>query len=127
MRKTVITTVTLVVLIGLPGFVASGWAQWNVHETHFLTFDAPINLPDGTALPAGTYLFSWNPTARMTRISSEDRSKVYAMLQAIPVRRVDVREHDVVVERTAANAPPTLKAWFCPGNSTGHQFLPVKK
>ena len=28
-------------------------------------------------LPAATYVFSWNPRDRLTRISSEDRSKVY--------------------------------------------------
>ena len=128
MRKSVVTAVALCVFMGLPAFVPAGWAQFgNVHETHFLTFDAPINLPDGTTLPAGTYLFSWNPPARVTRILSEDRSKTYATLQAIPVRRVNVKEHDIVVERTSTNAPPTLKAWFCPGNSTGHEFLSVKK
>ena len=128
MKKSLITAVAVLVLIGLPVFAPAGWAQFGtVHETHFLTFDAPITLPDGTALPAGTYLFSWLPVQRVTRISSEDRSKIFATLQAIPVRRADVKEHDVVVERTAANAPPTLKAWFCPGNSTGHEFLSVKK
>lgn len=125
MRKTVIAAV---VLIALTAFASPGWAQFgNVHETHFLTFDAPIALPDGTTLPAGTYLFSWNPGQRVTRISSEDRSKVYATLQAIPVIRANVKEHDIVIERTSANAPPTLKAWFCPGNPTGHEFASVKK
>ena len=128
MRKSLLIAAAVLVVMGLPAFAPAGWAQFgNVHETHFLTFDAPINLPDGTALPAGTYLFSWLPVQRVTRISSEDRSKIFATLQAIPVRRLDVKEHDIVVERTSANAPPELKAWFCPGNSTGHQFLPVKK
>jgi hypothetical protein len=128
MRKSLLTAVAVLVFTGLPAFAPASWAQYgNVHETHFLTFDAPINLPDGTALPAGTYLFSWNAGQSVTRISSEDRSKVYATLQAIPVQRPNVKEHDIVVERTSASAPPTLKAWFCPGNSTGHQFLPVKK
>ena len=124
------TLVAAVVLIGLSALASPGWAQsgfGNVHETHFLTFDAPIALPDGTTLPAGTYLFTWNSQQRVTRISSEDRSKVYATLQAIPVQRPNVKEHDIVIERTSANAPPTLKAWFCPGNPTGHQFAAVKK
>lgn len=122
------TLIAAVVLIGLSVFVPPAWAQYgNVHQTHFLTFDVAMALPDGTTLPAGTYLFSWNPQGGVTRISSEDRSKIYATLQAIPVQRPNVKEHDIVIERTSANAPPTLKAWFCPGNSTGHQFLPVKK
>jgi hypothetical protein len=126
MKKTLIAAV---VLIGLSAFASSGWAQMfgNVHETHFLTFDAPIGLPNGTTLPAGTYLFSWLPQQRVTRISSEDRSKLYATLQAIPVQRPSVDEHNIVIERTSANAPPTLKAWFCPGNSTGHEFASAKK
>ena len=128
MRKSAMTAAALFVFIGLPSIAPAGWAQFgNVHETHFLTFDAPINLPDGTTLSPGTYLFSWNPVQRVTRILSEDRSKTYATLQAIPVRRPDVREHDIGVERTSANAPPPLKAWFCPGNSTGHEFLSAKK
>lgn len=99
----------------------------NVHETHFLTFDMPVVLPDGTTLPAGTYLFSWNAQQRVTRISSEDRSKTYATLLATPVRRPEVKAHDIIIERTSASAPPTLKAWFCPGNPTGHEFVSVKK
>ena len=90
-----------------------------------------MGLPDGTTLPAGTYLFSWDPRDRATRISSEDRSKVYATLLAIPVRRANVKdefkEHDIVVVRTSETAPPTLKAWFCPGNPTGHEFAAVKR
>lgn len=119
-----------VVVIGLAAFLSSGRAQsgiGNVHEMHFLTFAAPIALPDGMTLPAGTYLFSWNQEQGVTRISSEDRSKVYATLQAIPVQRRDVRQHDIVIERTATNTPPMLKAWFCPGNPTGHQFVTGKK
>ena len=122
------TLIAAVLLVGLSALAPASQAQvGNVHDTHFLTFDAPMALPDGTTLPAGTYLFSWNPNARVTRISSEDRSKVYATLLAIPVKRANVTEHDVVIERTSANAPPTLKAWFCPGNSTGHEFASVKK
>lgn len=120
--------IAAIVLVALPIFAPASWAQFgNVHETHFLTFDAPIALPDGTVLPAGTYLFSWNPVQRVTRISSEDRSKMYATLQAIPIRRLNVEEHDIVIERTSPNAPPTLKAWFCPGNPTGHEFTRFKK
>ena len=106
---------------------ASAQQMGNVHETHFLTFDMPIALPDGTTLPAGTYLFSWNAQQRVTRISSEDRSKIYATLQAMSVRRPAVEGHDIIIERTSASAPPTLKAWFCPGNPIGHEFVTAKK
>lgn len=126
MKKTLIAAV---VLVGLSALASPGWAQFtgNVHDIHFLTFDGPIALPNGTTLSAGTYLFSWNPQQRVTRISSEDRSRVFATLEAIPVQRPNVKDHDIVIERTSASGPPTLKAWFCPGNATGHEFASVKK
>lgn len=101
----------------------------NVHDTHFLTFDASVALPNGTTLAAGTYLFSWDPQTRVTRISSEDRATVYATLMTTPIERRNVtpKAHDVIIERSAANAPPMLRAWFCPGNPTGHQFAPLNK
>lgn len=116
------------VLVGLSGFAGLGWAQGHAHEDHFLTFETAVALPNGVVLPAGTYLFKLpNRQHQLTQILSQDRTQVFATLQTVATRRTTAKGSEVVLERTGADTIPRLRAWYCWGNPTGHQFLPIKR
>lgn len=124
MRNVFTTAVLVASILGLaPPTYAQ--PQVVVHQDHFLTFDAPVSLPGGAVLPAGTYLFKFMIPSQpgVVQILSADRSTVYAALSAIPVRRKSASGYQVTFSETSGNTPPQLKAWFCDGNSTGHQFV----
>jgi hypothetical protein len=130
MKKTFLAAVALAAL----GFVfpQSAWTQSRVpHQDHTITFDEPVALVNGVTLPAGTYLFNFPSPSQLgvTRIFSADRSKVYATLETISRQRTDSSGFDVVLvsEGTANNTPRTLKAWFCDGTKTGHEFVAQKR
>ena len=115
-------------LLGLAVLAENGWAQVSLvqHRDHTITFDEPVALVNGVTLPAGTYLFSFPTPSQfgVTRISSPDRSKVYATLSTISRPRNTSSGFDVVlVSEGNANTPRTLKAWFCDGTKTGHEFV----
>lgn len=126
--KTLLRALAVAALLAL--FTQSAWTQSSVlHQNHTFTFDEPVALVDGTTLPAGTYLFSFPSPGQtgVTRVSSPDRSKVYATLQTISKQRSTSSGFDVVfVTEGTANMPRTLKAWFCDGTRTGHEFVAQK-
>ena len=131
MTKTFLAAVALAVL-GLAVLPQSGWAQvGNVqHRDHTITFDEPVALVNGVTLPAGTYLFSFPSPSQfgVTQIFSTDRSKVYATLETISRQRTNSSGFDVVlVSEGTPNTPRTLKAWFCDGTKTGHEFVAQKR
>lgn len=106
----------------------AGWAQLRLrtHQEHTITFDTPVALVNGIILPAGTYHFRFPSPSQLnvTQIFSQDRSKLYATLQTISRERSSSSGFDVVlVSEETANTPRTLKAWFCDGTKTGHEFV----
>lgn len=130
MTKTFLAAVALAVL-GVTILPQSGWTQSRVpHQDHTITFDEPVALVNGVTLPAGTYLFSFPSPSQLgvTRIFSTDRSKVYATLETISRQRTNSSGFDVVlVSEGTPNTPRTLKAWFCDGTKTGHEFVAQKR
>jgi len=129
MRGKFIATVVLA-LIGVTGLASPGWAQ-SVHRDHFLTLDTAVVLTNGVVLPAGRYLFRF-PTGLqsagrhdLTQIVSADGLKVFATLFTIPVERTGADGFQVVLTETSPTTPPTLKAWFCDRDKTGHEFVSV--
>ena len=126
--KTLLAAFAVATLLAV--FPQSGWTQSSVlHQNHTFTFDEPVALVNGVTLPAGTYLFSFPSPGQtgLTRIFSPDRSKVYATLQTISTQRSTSGGFDVVlVSEGTANSPRTLKAWFCDGTKTGHEFVAQK-
>jgi hypothetical protein len=130
MKMKFVATVALAV-IGVTGLASTAWAQGVLHRDHFLTFDAPIALPNGVTLPAGRYLFRF-PTALqatgrhdLTQILSDDQSTVFATLFTIPVERTASDRFEVTLTEASVNTPPTLKAWFCDRGTAGHEFVSV--
>lgn len=101
--------------------------QHVVHDDHFLTFETPVSLPNGVVLSAGTYLFKFpNKQRALAQVMSADQATLFATLQTFPARRANAEGFEVVVDRTSRHGPPRLKAWYCAGNHTGHQFEPPK-
>src|SRR5262245_38654390 len=54
---------------------------------HFMTFDAPFQIPD-VSLPAGTYVFTIVAPS-VIRVTSTDRSQHYGMFFATPINRAE--------------------------------------
>ena len=90
-----------------------------------LTFDGPVVVP-GVTLAAGTYTLLADSLAnrQIVQIWNEDETKLFNTTLAIPTRRTDT-SGDVVVkfQRTEAGMAPAIKAWFYPGQRTGHMFV----
>ncbi len=100
------------------------------NEETTITFSAPVQIP-GEVLAAGTYRFELadpNDEPDMVRVSSADRSVVYATLQTVTAERTDGRG-DTVVKLAAAESgkPDFLVNWFYPGNTLGHEFIYPKQ
>jgi hypothetical protein len=106
-------------------------AQGPANQDTYFTFSQPVELPK-TTLPAGTYFFQLmdSPSNRhIVRVMSQDRTKQFAMLMAIPYYSNDrpsdepqVRFLEVPAANNAA-ASNAIKIWFYPGNSVGHEFI----
>jgi hypothetical protein len=106
-------------------------AQGPANQDTFFTFSQAVELPK-TTLPAGTYFFQLmdSPSNRhIVKVMSQDRTKLYATLMAIPYYSTDRPSDDPQVrflEVPAANgvaASNAIKIWFYPGNTVGHEFI----
>lgn len=128
MKKTFVAALVFTAL-GLV-FPQEGQAQGGIpHQDHTITFDTPVALVNGVTLRAGTYHFRFPSPSQVgiTQVLSEDRSKVYATLQTISKQRGSSNGFDVVlVTEGTRDTARTLKAWFCDGNKTGHEFVAQK-
>ena len=111
---------TLMLCVPAPTF-----AQTADYQTYF-TFSGPVTLP-GVTLPAGKYLFRLadaNTSRRVINVLTADGKDSLAMLTSIPSRLSKApTEPEVRFMETSANAPPPIKTWWYPGNSTGYEFI----
>ncbi len=91
-----------------------------------ITFNAPVELP-GVVLQPGTYLFKLldSPANRdIVQVFSEDRSKIYDTILAVPDYRLEPTGKTVVTfEERTAGSPEAVKAWFYPGDQYGLEFV----
>lgn len=95
---------------------------------YFLNFSAPVGVP-GVTLAAGTYLFRF-PAGTGTgviQLLKADRSNTYAMFMTIPVhdikRSLSSDAQVVIWGERQAGAPPAVKEWYLPGQTTGYEFI----
>jgi hypothetical protein len=60
----------------------------------------------------------------IVQITTEDGSRVVALTQAVPMKRLDPKG-DIVVKfnPTDVGSPIAMKGWFSPGSLHGHEFL----
>lgn len=97
---------------------------WN--QSTRLTFSDPVEIP-GKVLPAGTYVFQLmdNPANRdVVEIYNRDRTRLYAVVMAIPVYRLNPKSHTVVTfEERPSALPMAVHKWFYPDTQYGHEFV----
>src|ERR1700730_7806124 len=119
--------VAYVAALGLVMCVTIG-AQPADDRTIF-TFNTPIELP-GIALPPGKYLFRLadSNTRDLVQVLSADGKKVYGTFFALPDPRMDTpSEPEVRFMEAPSGAPPPIRAWWYPGDSTGWEFIYPKE
>ena len=126
MNRTIVPSLVFAAL-GLALFAPGAAAQSYIsHQDHTMTFDTPVKLVTGVTMPAGTYRFNFPSPSQpgITRILSQDQSKVFAMLQTVSTERPSASGYNVVlISEGPPNSPRLLKAWFCDGNRIGHEFV----
>lgn len=111
--------------VGLAPVACAAANSWD--EFTYITFSAPVEVP-GHALPAGTYLFQvadiWS-NQETIEIYSADKSRLYAMVQSIPMYRYEPPPQRSVVQfaERPANTPEALAVWFPRGQRWGHRFV----
>lgn len=117
-------------MILAPAVNAQMTGDWNKKTK--VTFSAPVEIPGvhvkGFAtLPAGTYVFKLlgsQVNRHIVEIQSEDESKTYATIMAIPNVRLKRTDETVITFRERPNGePPALRAWFYPGAAWGDEFV----
>jgi len=95
-----------------------------------ITVNQPFEIP-GTVLPAGTYMVKLVDVAgerHVVRFLSEDESKVYATLIAIPDFRLEPTDKtSITFYEAEAGSPRPLHAWFYPGHQFGVEFAYPEK
>jgi hypothetical protein len=92
-----------------------------------VTLTESVQIPGGTVLAPGTYMFILNNSAsnrNIIEIKSEDGKQLYAMLIGQRAARVDRTGKAVLTfYEMPAGSPPALRQWFWPGDLDGQEFL----
>lgn len=103
--------------------------DWN--KKTVVTFSQPIEIPGGTVLPAGTYVFKLMDSLsdrHIVQIFSEDLSHIYATILAIPNYRMQTTDKTVMTfGESAVGVPQAIRSWFYPGAKSGEEFVYPKQ
>jgi hypothetical protein len=95
-------------------------------ERTFFTFSAPVELP-GIGLAPGTYMFrliSPSNDHSFVQVVSADGKEIYGLFFTLPVERAPFRSQaEVRFVESPAGAPPAIRAWWNPYDSTGFEFI----
>jgi hypothetical protein len=117
----VVFAVTMVA--GLAGARAS--AQ-TADERTFFTFNGPVELP-GVALAPGQYMFRLpapDTAHSVVQVVSADGKKVYGMFFTLPIQRSTPPDKpEIRFLEAAPGAPPAIRTWWHPDDSTGFEFI----
>jgi len=102
--------------------------EWN-QET-ILTINQPMVVPGATLAP-GTYIFKLadgDAGRTVVNIFRESDRELMATAQTVRMHRTE-RTGDIVLKLALAEdgTGPTMKGWFYPGRSDGHEFLYPKE
>jgi hypothetical protein len=89
-----------------------------------MTFNRTVEMP-GLVLPAGTYTFKVDSTARnVVRVYNKDESMLLTTILAIGDHRLKATEKTAVQFREQpSGARPEISAWFYPGETDGREFV----
>lgn len=118
--------VASIAAVALLGVGASSARADECDQLTFLTFSAPVALPQVT-LPAGTYRFvhldcGTNP--HILRVTSADGREVYATLLTSPVDRMaPTSRPEVILAEMPKGQPDAITAFFYPGDTIGDRLV----
>ncbi|HEX4166527.1 MAG TPA: hypothetical protein VHZ55_13750 [Bryobacteraceae bacterium] len=122
------TRANVALLIGLgilSGFAPLAIADESNQETIF-TFSGPVEIP-GQVLEAGTYVFKLaesDSDRDIVQVFNRDETHLYGTFLTIPDDRLRTPGKSIInFEENVADSPEAVKAWFYPGDNTGHEFV----
>jgi hypothetical protein len=108
-----------------PRAMADDWDQKTI-----FTFSGPVEIP-GQVLPAGTYVFKLADSSsdrNIVQVFSQDEKHLYGTFLAIPDQRLHPSGKPIITfDERAAGSPEAVRAWFYPGDDTGHEFVYPKE
>ena len=129
MYRKMFTGVICVMLLGGTFFAPKGRADETNKKT-IVTVNEPIQVP-GKVLPAGTYVFKLLDSNDRTLVAifSGDESHLITTVQGISDVRTETPDKAILqLEERPSGQPQALKAWFCPGDNSGVEFVyPTQK
>jgi hypothetical protein len=116
----------LFVGFGLLGGIAQRATADENDQKIVFTFSGPVEVP-GQVLSAGTYVFKLmdSPADRnIVQVFSKDEKHLYGTFLAVPDERLRPAGKPIITfEERPADSPEAVKAWFYPGDNTGHAFV----
>src|SRR5213079_3268688 len=102
---------------------ASSADEWD--KKTILTFSGPVEIP-GKVLPAGTYVFKLldSPSNRhIVQVFDKDEKHLLATALTVPDYRLQPADKPLLqFEEQPSDTPPSLKAFFYPGDNYGQEF-----
>ena len=126
------TSAKLILLAGL-GFVGAmipraSADEWN--QKTIFTFSGPVEIP-GQVLAAGTYVFKLADSSserNIVQVFSKDEKHLYGTFLSIPDQRLRPAGKPIITfDERAPGSPEAVRAWFYPGDDSGHQFVYPKE
>jgi hypothetical protein len=125
MNKTKAAAILFVGLGLLGGMVQRAVADESDQKTIF-TFSGPVEIP-GQVLPAGTYVFKLADSESdrdIVQVFSNDEKHLYGTFLTVPDQRLRPAGKTIITfDERHANEPEAVKAWFYPGDESGHEFV----
>jgi hypothetical protein len=119
-------TVIALVGLGILGAIVPRAAADEWDQKTMVTFSGPVAIPD-QVLPAGTYEFKLaNSTGdrNIVQVFSQDEKHLYGTFLTIPEQRSQPAESTIItLDERPGDSPEAVKAWFYPGDETGHEFI----
>jgi len=92
-----------------------------------VTFNEPVEIPGGTILPPGTYVFKLMDSAsdrNIVQIFNVEETQMHATVLAIANHRSGPAGRTVTMfGETEAGSPEAIRAWFYPGDNWGQEFV----
>jgi hypothetical protein len=127
--RAVVGALSLAMLCLLPARPASAQGEPRNRRTT-VSFNAPFEIPGpagAMVLPPGTYVFKLLDTVNdrsVVQVFNKDESKLLSTILAIPNNRLKATDQLVMTfAERSAGSPQALKAWFCPGDKWGQEFV----
>jgi hypothetical protein len=92
-----------------------------------VTVTEPMQVPGGTVLTPGVYIFRLNDSnanRHIVQIFTEDESKLVTTVLAVPNSRLEPTDNGIMTyEERPVGEPVALGAWFYSGQTDGQQFV----